>query len=149
MSTKLYAAYGSNLNLYQMSVRCLNAKTCGIGFIDDYKLTFRSGGYANIEPSAGDRVPVLVWEINAGHEANLDRYEGYPDFYKKMDLPVDMDGETKTAMVYVMNDNMRGRYTYPTELYLDGVRQGYEENGLPTEYLIAALNECKRSLGRK
>ena len=62
---------------------------------------------------------------------------------------MDMDGETKTAMVYVMNDNMRGIYTYPTEFYLNGVLQGYEENGLPTEYLIAAINECKRKLGRK
>ena len=51
MKTKFYAAYGSNINIQQMSGRCPEATICNNGFINGYKLTFRSGGFANIEKS--------------------------------------------------------------------------------------------------
>ena len=146
MKTKTYAAYGSNANIEQMSGRCPNAEIIGVGFIDDYKLTFRSGGFANIEKSSGDKVPVLVWKINEAHEARLDFYEGYPSFYKKVELPVDMGEQSVQAMVYIMNDKARGGFTYPSQHYLNGVRDGYTANGMPMEYLEAALEECRSAI---
>lgn len=50
MARKIYGAYGSNINLRQMAYRCPNAKVIGQGILNDYELTFRRGGYANIEP---------------------------------------------------------------------------------------------------
>lgn len=57
---KLYGAYGSNMNLEQMSHRCPKAKVVGNGTLEDYKLTFRGGykGVANIEPCKGRAVPI-------------------------------------------------------------------------------------------
>ncbi|MCH5185631.1 MAG: gamma-glutamylcyclotransferase [Oscillospiraceae bacterium] len=143
MKTKTYAAYASNANLEQMAGRCPNAEIVGVGFINDYKLTFRCSGYANIEKSDGDKVPVLVWKINEAHEEMLDFYEGYPGFYVKTELPVDMGEQRVQAMVYIMNDKARGGFTYPSQRYLNGVRDGYAANGMPPEYLDAALDECR------
>jgi hypothetical protein len=38
---KLYAAYGSNINIVQMKMRCKEAYVVGRGEIDDYELEFR------------------------------------------------------------------------------------------------------------
>ena len=46
-STRLYAAYGSNLLIPQMSSRCHDAKVIGTGRIMEYKLVFRY--HADIE----------------------------------------------------------------------------------------------------
>lgn len=117
MKTKFYAAYGSNINIQQMSGRCPEATICNNGFINGYKLTFRSGGFANIEKSENCRVPVVLWKITERCERNLDRYEGYPGFYKKTELPVELEEETQTAMVYVMNDEAKGKFRLPAEYY--------------------------------
>ena len=36
-----YIAYGSNLNLKQMAMRCPTAKVVGRAMLKDYQLTFR------------------------------------------------------------------------------------------------------------
>lgn len=77
---KLYVAYGSNLNLAQMARRCPDAKVVGIGTLKNYQLTFR--GVATIEPVDGAETPVGVWEITPRDELALDRYEGYPSYYR-------------------------------------------------------------------
>lgn len=78
MNKKLYAAYGSNMNLEQMSYRCPAAKVVGTGVVRDYRLTFRgsSRGVANIEHCKDRDVPVVLWEITKACEEALDVYEG-------------------------------------------------------------------------
>ena len=86
MNSKLYLAYGSNLNLEQMANRCPTAKVVGASQINDHRLLFRgahAGAVATIEPFEGGNVPVLVWEITPTDEAALDRYEGWPFLYRK------------------------------------------------------------------
>ena len=73
---KYYIAYGSNLNTYQMSLRCPGAKPVGTAEIRDYRLIFKgsmTGAYLTIEPSKGHSVPVAVWAVSAAHEEALDR----------------------------------------------------------------------------
>lgn len=72
---KKYIAYGSNLNLGQMTRRCPTAKVIGKGEIKDHELLFRRGNLsavATVEPRAGSSVPVLIWEIGPEDERNLD-----------------------------------------------------------------------------
>ena len=93
---RLYAAYGSNMNLEQMARRCPTAKVVNYGFIEGYKLIFRGApynAYATIEPTEveGDRygaTKVVVWELKESDEQALDRYEGYPVFYRKEHMQV-------------------------------------------------------------
>ncbi len=59
----LYIAYGSNLNLPQMSFWCTTAKVVGVSEIKDYELLFRgsrSSAVATMQPLARSAVPVLV-----------------------------------------------------------------------------------------
>ena len=140
MEKRLYVAYGSNLNLQQMACRCPTAKVFGIGKIKDYQLTFRR--VATIEPDVGKEVPVGVWEIQPSDEIALDRYEGYPSFYRKEDIKVTMsDGTEVTAMVYIMN---RGLPDYPHESYYKTIEDGYHDCGLDTIYLKEALTDTKK-----
>ena len=75
----LYLAYGSNLNVKQMEIRCPRAKIMGSFLLPNYKLVFR--GVADIEESEGDYCPVGLWKITRKCLGALDRYEGYPTLY--------------------------------------------------------------------
>ena len=61
--TKLYMAYGSNLNMANMSSRCPDAKLLGSMYIPKWKLVFRH--VADIVPTYDkeDLLPVGLWEI--------------------------------------------------------------------------------------
>lgn len=144
MEMKIYGAYGSNINLEQMACRCPNADVYKVGYINGYRLTFRSGGFANIEKSEGDRVPVLLWIITEQCEEALDHYEGYPSFYIKQNIPVEIDDgkDMVDAMFYIMDDKYCRKMRPPTEYYYRGIERGYESNGMPTEELKAAFERC-------
>lgn len=137
--TNLYVAYGSNLNLTQMTYICPTAKPYGKGKINDYKLVFNE--VATIDKCEGAEVPVGVWEIDAECEKALDRYEGYPWLYRKEQIEVEMyDGEKVDAMVYIMNDcNIK----LPQRHYYDIIEQGYDDVGLDKSYLERAYREAE------
>lgn len=136
--SKLYAAYGSNLNIMQMGYRCPTAKVVGIGKILDYKLTFR--GVATIEKEAKKEVPVAVWEIKENDEKALDIYEGYSTLYRKEIIEVVMKDKVIKGMVYIMN---RGIPHLPTRKYLEVIKSGYNDVGLDLSYLKEALEDTK------
>ena len=140
--SKLYVAYGSNLNMMQMGWRCPTASVVGTGKIIDYKLTFRR--VATIEPSVKSEVPVAVWKIEDSDEKALDRYEGYPSLYRKEMIDVEMDDGTKVkAMVYIMN---YGTPAMPYQQYLDTIIKGYQDVGLDPSYLEEALIDTKNRM---
>ena len=143
---KYYIAYGSNLNTYQMSLRCPGAKPVGTAEIKDYRLLFKgsmTGAYLPIEPSKGHSVPVAVWAVNAAHEEALDRYEGFPSFYykKEMRLPVTrLDGgktETLTAFVYIMHEERQ--FALPSKYYVEGCLDGYRAFGFDENIISEAI----------
>ena len=43
---RFYIAYGSNLNVRQMRMRCPDAVISGTAFIPDYRLLFKGNGYS-------------------------------------------------------------------------------------------------------
>lgn len=138
--TKLYAAYGSNLNHAQMRERCPDAKYLGASMLKNHNLIFcgqPDHSFATIESMAGKEVPIGLWEISARDEKSLDRYEGYPNFYHKTVLPSVLDGEELHAMVYIMDLAMP--VGLPSAMYYDIVEKGYRDCGLDPAYLQAAL----------
>ena len=74
----IYAAYGSNMNVAQMSFRCPAAIELGVGEIEGYEMYFSYKGVANIQPNSDERVPVVIWKLTEECIKALDRYEGYP-----------------------------------------------------------------------
>ena len=131
---RLYIAYGSNINLEQMAYRCPNSKVVGKEMLKGYELEFR--GVATIVPKENAEVPVLIWEIDGRDEHSLDKYEGFPNLYRKELFEIEVDGEKKESMAYLMN---KGQISPPTSYYYNVINQGYEANGMDTSYLGAAL----------
>jgi len=141
MGNKIYAAYGSNMNIEQMKKRCPEAKIISKGELLGYKLTFRGGhsGVANVEPSSRKRVPIVLWAITKECELALDRYEGYPTLYTKEVVTIaTVDGE-QTAMLYVMAKQYEDMPAMPSEHYFEIIRQGYRDNEINTAPLMEAL----------
>lgn len=64
---KLYVAYGSNLNIAQMALRCPTAHIYGTGLLNNWELIYRgsmTGSYATIRRRKGSAVPVVVCLIH-------------------------------------------------------------------------------------
>lgn len=142
---RLYFAYGSNINLEQMAFRCPRAEVVGPVTLDNYELLFRGNhthfGVATIRPKEGSQVPGLLWELTPACEQSLDRYEGYPSFYEKETVSVrDREGNIIPCMVYVMTRERMRSPALPSQSYYEGIRQGYQENGLPLEALDQAVD---------
>lgn len=132
--TRLYIAYGSNLCMDQMALRCPKAEPVGTTELTDSRLVFRS--VADVERAKGFTVPVGVWFITPECEEALDRYEGVrPNggLYRKVDVAFD-DGQK--ALMYVMNDK---GILPPSEYYLSVIERGYKDFGLDPAPLKAAV----------
>lgn len=143
MKNCYYIAYGSNLSVEQMAIRCPNARPVGTATLKDWQLLFKI--HATIAPKKGHEVPVVVWEIEREDERKLDRYEGFPVYYHKRFLPVEMRSFATrrrrkiTAMVYIMNDVRP--ITPPMEGYYNAIDEGYERFHLDRNILRDAFNE--------
>ena len=136
---KYYIAYGSNMDEEQMAYRCPMAQLLGRIELEDYCLLFKGskrGAYATIEPEEGSRVPVLVWTIEKEDEKSLDRYEGYPVFYYKKDLKIDLAGKRVAALVYIMDESRE--YGKPCERYYSVLERAYRKYGFPMKILTEA-----------
>ena len=146
---RYYIAYGSNLSVGQMAYRCPDAKIAGMAALEGWKLVFKI--HADIVPCEGRVVPVLVWEISEKDEKSLDRYEGFPSYYIKKELPIrmtDLNGKHPkniTAMVYVMTEG-HDRLRMPMKGYYDVLAQGYERFGFNSRLLRQALTEAREAV---
>lgn len=130
-----------------MKQRCPTAKVVGTAEIQDYELLFRgskTGAYATIEPCVGSRVPVMIWSVKPKDEMALDRYEGYPRFYDKEAMALEVDGKIVSAFVYVMTEGLR--LGIPSDSYMKTIEEGYETAGFDTEVLETALLRTKEKM---
>ena len=146
----IYAAYGSNLNLEQMAVRCPYATVIGSGTLEGYALLFRGdsgGAVATVEPKEGSSVPVLLWEITPRCEDALDRYEGWPRFYRKETLGIAFKGKNVEAVAYIMNDGHP--LGLPGSGYLNTIVEGYLTAGFDPAILEKAMNDSLPQKGRR
>ena len=152
LAKRYYIAYGSNLNVQQMQMRCPHAKVVGTATLEGWELLFKgskTGSYLTIEECEGETVPVAVWEVAESDVAALDRYEGFPVFYYKKELRLRCkgirSGRTKvvTAFVYIMDETRPlGR---PTDYYLRVCREGYEQFGFDPAILMRAVERSTQS----
>lgn len=137
---KYYVAYGSNLSVDQMALRCPDATIVGKASLDGWRLVFRY--HATIEPCEGSTVPVLVWAISERDEARLDRYEGYPRYYVKEYLSVPVQAPAGRlnvrAMVYLMAPGQP--VLPPSGGYYAIIEKGYSRFGFDLRILREALD---------
>jgi gamma-glutamylcyclotransferase (GGCT)/AIG2-like uncharacterized protein YtfP len=138
-----YFAYGMNTNLEQMSGRCPGATNLGPAWIDDYEFVFRT--HADITRSPGSICYGVLWDITPTHLKALDALEGYPYYYTRFRVRVNLGDRFIYALTYQMNDQ-----TYiqePGSGYLEMVTEGYQQNGVPTDQIDHAINMiCSTSI---
>ena len=134
----LYFAYGSNLNHFQMKKRCKDSIFIKKFELKGYRLNFRSRyRAADIEKKRNSTVPGALFEISKSDEKKLDVYEDFPILYTKMYFKY----YNKRVMTYIMVK--KTKFRYPTERYLNVIKQGYKDCKLDKKYLIKALNSTK------
>ena len=145
MKEKYYLAYGSNLSIAQMVQRCPYAVYVGKATIPDYQLLFKgsqSGSYLTVEKKEGSSGPVLV---------RLDRYEGYPTFYYKDTMNVevfsllgDVSLGRVDAIIYIMHEERK--LGLPSLHYYEVCLDGYAHFGFDPSFLENALTD---SVGKR
>ena len=151
MQKRYYIAYGSNLNIMQMRMRCPGARIIGTSVIEDYQLLFKgskTGSYLTIESMEGAEVPVVIWEVTETDEKALDRYEGYPNFYYKKEMTMDIKGirtgkvRRRDAFVYIMHEERE--LGIPSWYYVNTCLDGYRAFGFDEKYLFDAIRISRR-----
>ena len=143
--SKIYLAYGSNMNLKQMEHRCPTSEKLGTTELLDYELQFRgveNNAHLTIEPCKGKSIPVVLFAIEEEDERKLDRYEGVRiGCYTKENLTVTLNGREIEALVYIM---AAGRtFNLPSDHYYEVCCQGYKDNGFDLALLEEALQKSK------
>ena len=132
----LYFAYGSNLNHFQMKRRCKDSVFIKKIILKNFRLTFSSKyRAADIEVKKNSNVPGGLFEISKSDEKKLDIYEDFPKLYKKYYF----NYYNKKVMTYTMTE--KTVFTFPTERYLNVVKQGYKDCKLDKKYLNKALRD--------
>ena len=151
MEKRYYLAYGSNLNVRQMMIRCPSARMIGTATIEDYRLMFKgskTGSNLTIEPEEGCSVPVGVWEVSEADELALDRYEGFPTFYYKKELELPITGirtgivRQRSAFVYIMHEDRP--LGVPSMRYLETCAEGYIDFGFDPNILWKAYEYSRK-----
>ena len=134
----LYFAYGSNLNHFQIKRRCKDSVFLKKYELKDYRLNFRSKyRAADIEKKKNSIVLGALFEISKRDEKKLDVYEDFPTLYTKIYFKY----YNKKVMTYIMVK--KTEFRYPTEKYLNVIKQGYKDCNLDKKYLTNALKNIK------
>ena len=134
----LYFAYGSNLNHFQIKRRCKDSIFLKKYYLKGYRLNFRSKfRAADIEIKKNSIVPGALFIISKSDEKKLDVYEDFPILYNKIYFKY----YKESVMTYIMIK--KTAFRYPTERYLNVVKQGYKDCKLDKTYLLKALKNIK------
>lgn len=156
MEKRYYIAYGSNLNIRQMKMRCPSARIIGTSEVPNYELLFKeskTGSYLTIEPKENSTVPVAVWEVTQKDELALDRYEGFPAFYYKAEMVLPIKGirtgrvRQRRVFVYIMHEDRP--IGVPSVYYLRTCLEGYDDFGFDSKILMNAYLNSGRNENEK
>ena len=130
----LYFAYGSNMDLAQMSDRCERSATIGVATLPSHRFIINTRGVATVVPDPASAVRGLLWRITGDDERALDRYEGVAKgLYRKESMEViGPDGTKVGALLYVATDSTPGS---AKPGYMEKIVAAAEACGLPKAYV--------------
>jgi gamma-glutamylcyclotransferase len=139
MAQVWYFAYASNMNTAQMRSRAGDVAEDRPARLMNYELVFNKkvrGGTAaaNIRPAPGGIVYGILYKISDSSYRNLDRFEGAPVHYRRIQLEVlDADGHSVPAEAYIATKVEKG--LRPAPHYLKTILDGATEHNLPAAYI--------------
>ena len=145
--TWLYFAYGSNISITQMKRRCPQAKPMFKATLFNARMEFRKFADVAYERKKRSFVKGVVYEVTKSDIKALDRYEGFPKFYKKVRCIVEGPcNKLYEAFMYKMQPNVR-ELELPPKSYLDVISEGYFEWNMSTTPLSKAWEYTAIKLG--
>ena len=138
-----YFAYGSNMDPDRMKQRGINFSKREHAILEGWKLLFNkiasrnpNEGYANIERGEGSIVEGILYEIQGSDVEKLDKYEGYPNHYERLNVRVRLDnGKEVEAITYVANPNKVREGLRPSREYLMHLLRGCD---------LLSIEYCRR-----
>jgi gamma-glutamylcyclotransferase len=145
--TVWHFAYGSNMNRAQMLARTGKILEEHNASLPNYEVRFNKkvrGGTAgaNIQPATGKTVHGVLYKIEEGSMRSLDRYEGVPDHYRRIEVQVTPEGgQPVPAQIYIASKVEKG--LRPSAPYLQAMLDGAGEHNLPASY----IGEIKTAAG--
>jgi phage replication-related protein YjqB (UPF0714/DUF867 family) len=127
-----YFAYGSNLDVTQMTRRCPDASDPRPAALADHDWLINERGVATVEPLDGARVHGVLWQVSDHDLTVLDSAEGVPVRYRRDRMTVETDDGPAEAWVYV---DPRVEPGAPRPGYLERIVAGATHHGLPTRWV--------------
>jgi len=139
-----YLAYGSNLHPLRLGARVPSARAVGVVEMRGYTLAFHK---RSIDGSAkclvyGGQAPNhktygVVYELDAGEKADLDRYEGAGNGYYEHNLELQLNGETCAPYLYLAQATHVDAGIVPYDWYKALVVAGARFHRFPAGYIAA------------
>jgi phage replication-related protein YjqB (UPF0714/DUF867 family) len=127
-----YFAYGSNLCVRQMALRCPDAADPRPAVLSDHDWLINQRGVATVEPFAGNEVHGVLWQVSSDDLAMLDSAEGVPVRYRRDRLTVHTNEGPSGAWVYIDHRVTPGP---PRPGYLPRIIDGAVYHGLPQRWI--------------
>ncbi len=128
-----YFAFGSNMNAKRMGVRGVEFSGRKRAILEGWRLEFNTTvdpenhkeGYANIVTDKKGIVEGILYKIQNDGLENLDRYEEYPDHYKRIKVKVRLDnGKRVQATIYIAQPSKIRAGLKPSKKYLKHLLKG-------------------------
>ncbi len=149
-----YFAYGSNLDpetfLGRRRMKPHEARTA---LLREYRLVFDLAvgkgerGVANLLPTAGEWVHGVAYRLSESGARWLDRTEGVPRSYQRVDVALEADGNLRLdAFTYVSPHRRPERK--PSRRYLELLLRGARHHGLPEEW-VAWLRDLPQAVDER
>ena len=152
----LYAAYGSNLDPERMILRAPHSPLQGTGWLEGWRLTFGGedigweGALATLVEDVASSVFVVLYDVTAADEQNMDRWEGSElGLHKKIRCRINRESSDTTtepvlAWLYVVDAWEGG---LPSARYLGVMADAAEIAGAPAEYVHDLRTRPARNIG--
>jgi hypothetical protein len=132
---KLHFAYGSNMDRTAMARRCPGSKPVGRAVLKGHSFFITTDGYASVRRAPADVVYGVLWQLTPRDLAALSLYESLASgLYGEADLPVQSNGRSVRALVYVGRSLSRG---IPKPGYMEGIVAAARDWQLPADYVRA------------
>ena len=143
-STRLYFAYGINMNITQLRGKCSRPVVLGIARLRGYRLAYYEhttvwdGGMETIVPDEQAEVWGVLYQVDTADWEELDRWED-----ARMDgtgayfhYPVEVLDEKQAAVAATVYLKARwGQQAVPGREYMALVIDGAQSHGLPDAYI--------------
>ena len=127
-----YFAYGSNICVTQMAIRCPDALNPRPATLTDHDWLINERGVATVAPFDGSEVHGVLWQISEQDLATLDRAEGVPVRYRRDRLVVHTDDGPADAWAYIDHRVEPGA---PRPGYLERIIAAAGHHGLPSRWV--------------